>query len=75
MLELPCNHQIETCPPHQLYVFVVMDEMHVKEDLIYNKHSGDLVGFMNLEDMNTHLIEQQKRVKVKKSDHWPRQET
>lgn len=33
-----------------------MDEMHVKEDLVYNKHTGDLVGFMNLGEMNTHLI-------------------
>ena len=33
-----------------------MDEMHVKEDLVYNKHSGGLIGFMNLGDMNNHFI-------------------
>ena len=33
-----------------------MDEMHIKEDLVYNKHSGELVGFVNLGDINTHLL-------------------
>ena len=37
-----------------------MDEMHVKEDLVYNKHSGELIGFMNLGDMNNHLISLQR---------------
>ena len=25
-----------------------MDKMHIKEDLVYNKHTGKLVGFVNL---------------------------
>ena len=33
-----------------------MDEMHVKEDLVYNKHSGELIGFMNLGDTNNHFM-------------------
>ena len=33
-----------------------MDEMHIKEDLVYNKHTGELVGFVNLGDINTHLL-------------------
>ena len=40
----------------QKYVFLVMDEMHIKEDLVYNKHTGELVGFVNLGDINTHLL-------------------
>lgn len=34
-----------------------MDEMHIKQDLVYNKHSGELTGFINLGDINTHLID------------------
>ena len=33
------------------------DEIHVKEDLIYNKTNGELVGFVNLGDINEHLIQ------------------
>ena len=29
--------------------------MHVKEDLIFNKHSGELIGFSNLGDINNNL--------------------
>lgn len=40
----------------QKHVFIVMDEMHIKEDLVYNKHTGELVGFVNLGDTNAHLL-------------------
>ena len=36
--------------------------MHVKEDLVYNKHSGELTGFMNLGDINAHLLNLQSTV-------------
>ena len=36
-------------------VCLVMDEMYVKEDLVYNKHSGELVGFANLGETNEQL--------------------
>ena len=37
-------------------VCLVIDEMYVKEDLVYNKHSGALIGFTNLGDINEHLL-------------------
>ena len=37
-------------------VVLVMDEMHIREDLVYNKHSGELIGLMNLGDINSHLL-------------------
>lgn len=37
-------------------VCIVMDEMYIKEDLVYNKHTGALVGFANLGDTNEHLL-------------------
>ena len=39
----------------QKYVVVLMDEMHIREDLIYDKHTGALLGFTNLGDVNSHL--------------------
>lgn len=38
------------------YVALVMDEVHVREDLVYDKYTGKLVGFVNLGDMNNHLL-------------------
>ena len=34
------------------YVTLVIDEMYIKEGLLYNKHSGALVGFEDLGDIN-----------------------
>ena len=36
---------------------LVMDEMYIKEDLVYSKHTGELVGFSNLGNTNTHLLQ------------------
>jgi len=39
------------------YVILIMDEMHVKEELVYDKHNGCLVGFVNLGNVNNQLTE------------------
>ena len=39
----------------QKYVIVLMDEMHICEDLVYDQHTGALLGFTNLGDINSHL--------------------
>ena len=39
------------------YVTLIMDEVHIKDDLVYDKHSGVLVGFENLGDINNHLLQ------------------
>ena len=38
------------------YVILLIDEMHIREDLVYDKHSGELIGFTNLGDINQHLV-------------------
>ena len=37
------------CTPH-------IDEMYIKEDLVYDKYTGALVGFTNLGETNEHLL-------------------
>ena len=49
--------KLQTCEEFQKYIVMVMDEMHIKEDLVYDKHSGELVGFVNLGETNSHLIQ------------------
>jgi len=36
---------------------LVIDEMHIKEELIYDKHEGSLIGFVNLGNINNQLLE------------------
>ena len=36
-------------------VAVLIDEMHIKEDLVYDKHTGQLIGFVDLGSINNHL--------------------
>ena len=39
------------------YVILVIDEVHVKEELVHDKHQGNLIGFVNLGETNNHLLQ------------------
>ena len=39
----------------QRHVVLILDEMHIREDLVYDKHTGALIGFANLGNINHHL--------------------
>jgi len=39
------------------YVILIIDEVHIKEDLVYDKHKGCLIGFVNLGIINNQLLE------------------
>ena len=47
--------EVRTCPERNKCVLLLLDEMHVREDLVYDKHEGELIGFTNLGDINDHL--------------------
>ena len=34
-----------------------MDEMYIKNDLVYDKHEGSLIGFVNIGDNNNQILE------------------
>ena len=42
------------------YVFLILDEVHIKTDLVYDKHQGSLIGFVNLRNTNNQLLEFEK---------------
>ena len=46
---------IKSCPEYEKNVFLILDEMHVKEGLVFNKNTGMMIGFTNLGDINEHL--------------------
>jgi hypothetical protein len=46
---------LEASPDYHRLVCLLMDEMYIKEDLVYNKSTGVLVGFVDLGEINNHL--------------------
>lgn len=38
-------------------MILVIDEIHIKEELVYDKHEGCLIGFVNLGETNNQLLE------------------
>ena len=48
--------KVGSCPECEKYVILLIDEMHVHEELVYDKHTGELISFANLEDVNQHLL-------------------
>ena len=38
------------------YMGLVLDEVHIRADLVYDKHVGSLLGFVNLGEVNNHLM-------------------
>ena len=55
-MQLSHAAKLDTCEDFQRLVIMLMDEMYIKEDLVYNKHTGSLTGFINLGDINSHIL-------------------
>ena len=47
---------LESCEDWQKFVCLLLDEMYVRENLVYNKSTGRLVGFCDLGEVNNHLL-------------------
>ena len=47
--------KLSTSPNYHRLIVLLIDEMHVREDLVYDKHSGRLSGFVDLGEVNNHL--------------------
>ena len=43
---------IDSLTEWQKCVFILINEMHINENLVYEKHSGSVIGFTNLGDIN-----------------------
>ncbi len=48
--------KLHSCKEYERCVVLLLDEMYIKEDLVYDKHSGSLIGFADLGDINNHLL-------------------
>ena len=54
-LVMHCNHKGIFNEEHKLYVGLLQDEVKIKADLVYDKHTGELIGFTNLNDVSNEL--------------------
>ena len=59
---------LPSCQQLQKLVILLIDEMYIKEDLVYNKHSGQLIGFASLGDVNDHLLAFERSVEEGQSE-------
>ena len=50
------DSKVEVCPEREKLVLLLLDEMHIREDIVYDKHSGEMIGFANLGKINEHLL-------------------
>ena len=48
---------VRSCPEREKYVILLIDEMYVREDLVFDRWNGNLVGFANLGETNNHLVQ------------------
>ena len=47
--------KLASLPESRRYVSLILDEMKIKQGLIYNKYSGSIIGFTDLGDVNNEL--------------------
>ncbi len=45
-----------SCQDWQKLVMLILDEMYIWEDLVYENQTGKLVGFASLGDVNDHVL-------------------
>lgn len=54
--------KLDSAAPHQKLVALLFDEVKIKEDLVYNKITGEIIGFVNVTDINQHLSRFEKSI-------------
>lgn len=52
----------------QKYVGITFDEMRIKDKIVYNKHSCELIGYVNLGDITNQLLQFEKLCNDEESD-------
>lgn len=55
--QLRRQSRIDTLPESRRYISLIIDEMKIKEDLVYDKNTGQIVGFTQLGEMNDTLAQ------------------
>ena len=60
-----CNEfKVDEVAEWQKYVGLVFDEIKVKEGIVYNKNSGEIIGYVNLSEVTNQLLNSRGNVLV-----------
>ena len=51
---------VNNLPEFQKFVCLIFDEVKIKEQLVYDKHTSQIIGFVNLGDVNNQLLEMER---------------
>ena len=51
-----------SCPEREKCVLLLLDEMHIRQQLVFDKHSGSIIGYVNISEIVNHLAEFEERV-------------
>jgi len=54
--------KVKTCFNREKCVILLLDEMHIREQLIFDKHSAAITGYANISDIVSHLDEFESKV-------------
>uniref|UniRef100_A0A1X7TI06 THAP-type domain-containing protein n=1 Tax=Amphimedon queenslandica TaxID=400682 RepID=A0A1X7TI06_AMPQE len=55
--QLVLDSKLQSLESHQKYVGIIADEMYIKQGLVYDKTTGDLVGYCRIGEINDHLLQ------------------
>ncbi len=58
---------LATCQPFEKLVCILLDEMYIRENLVYTKSTGKLVGYTAFGDINDHLLAFEKSLSEKRN--------
>ncbi|XP_065842085.1 uncharacterized protein [Oscarella lobularis] len=53
------------------HVILIFDEMHIREDLVFDKHSQEITGFVDLGDVNNQILKLEKSLLSGKTSTMP----
>ncbi len=48
LIQMKDESKVDLLPESKRYVSIAIDEMKIKEDIVYEKHTGSMIGFVNL---------------------------
>ena len=60
--DLATEAKLDSLEEYEKYVCVIFDEVKVKEGLVFNKHSGQIIGFIDLGSVNSSIDKLQERI-------------
>lgn len=66
--QLIADSKIASLEEYQKHIALIADEMYIKEDLVYCKNTGDLIGFFDIGDINNHLLKLEEKYNNQQED-------